>query len=107
MATEMLRRAAAAIAERRCQPDFGTVALLRDGTTQWCIDHDMELARAAIRAMKTPTVEMYDAAWENIQINPELEQARQKLAVHDFRLLIRNIFGAMCRTALGEDEGHG
>ena len=49
--TTTLEKVAMAIAARRCAPDFSTVSLLRDGTTQWCVDHDKELARAAIQVL--------------------------------------------------------
>jgi len=55
--SEMVERVAEAIRDRRTQADFHAV---KDG--HWIIDHDKELARAAIEAMREPTLPMVAAA---------------------------------------------
>lgn len=36
----------------------------------------------------------YDRAWDNIMKNDELERARQRLSIHEFRLIIRAVAAA-------------
>lgn len=55
----MVENVARAILQRRSQPDFRE---LQDGA--WVVDHDLELARAAIEAMREPTDAMLNAACE-------------------------------------------
>lgn len=66
-------------------------------------DEARSYARAAIRAMEKPTEEMYDAAWERIRDNPELNKMRERVSIHEIRHFITSVYFPMIRAAPGEE----
>jgi len=97
MTTEMVERLAAALAENDTEYDPKEDGPWSEWPEHWK-ERERIQARAAIRAMENPTSDMglagyaaWDVFGEEAVMGPE-----ELLA----------IWRAMCRTALGEDEGH-